>query len=71
MSITADPRVTTDEQREAIIAMALRFLVKGGIKARVRNDEDGGITVTIKRPWRTAGPVSDTDVTVYCADDDL
>lgn len=50
-----DPRVVTDEQREALIMMSLQFLAKAGVHATVESPNGSTLVVKIRRPWRKKG----------------
>ncbi|MDF3280907.1 hypothetical protein [Gordonia sp. N1V] len=45
-----DSRVTTPAQREYVIAVALKLLQRGGVKATVQTN-GSKMVVTIHRPW--------------------
>ena len=69
MSINADPRVVTDEQREALIMMSLQFLAKAGVRATVESPNGSTLVVRIRRPWRKKGKSRKaSDVRFYSVD---
>lgn len=53
--IERDERISTDEQREAVITVSLQLLAKAGVHATVESPNGSTLVVKIRRPWAKKG----------------